>query len=362
MWYTKGNEFKMRTLNLINMKKKTLLILSLFLFVTGIFAQSPGKITYQAVVRDADGDLVKNTTVGIQLSILQTTIDGTSVYVENHASETNINGLVTCEIGNGTSLDAFDLIDWANGPYFLKTEIDVDGGTNYSITSTSQLLSVPFALYANTADTLIGTISEEQIVDFDTYLLAEVDGDSINEIQQLSLEADTLTLSDGGSVVLPFPDYHVGDLYAGGVIFYVEGNGEHGLVVSATDISTSAVYGQNFVTTGASSSWNGQANSDLLSVGASVGDAVELVSVLSLDGFDDWYLPSVDELSLIYANRYVISKVLSSVSGADLMVGHYWSSTEYDSQNAYYISFHIGDVSSNGGKSLSKYVRAIRAF
>lgn len=348
------------------MKKKTLLIFSIFLLIAEVFAQSPEKISYQAVIRDAAGDLVQTTTVGVQISILETTIDGTSVYVETHAPETNINGLVSFEIGDGTSMDDFDLIDWANGPYFLKTEIDLNGGADYTITSSSQLLSVPYALYANTADTLVGTISQEQIVGLGDYLIEEIDGDSVNEIQLLSLEEDTLNLTDGGSVILPFPDYHIGDLHAGGVVFYVEGNGEHGLVVSTTDLSTAAPYGQIFISTGAISVFDGQYNTDLLLPGAAVGDAVELAASFSAEGFTDWYLPSIDELNMIYDNRYAINKQLFTLTDVDpICVYQYWSSTEYDNQNAYYFLFNSGNVStitSGSVKTQTRYVRAVRAF
>ncbi len=93
--------------------------------------------------------LVVNSTVGMRISVLQGSPGGSSVYVETHAPQTNANGLVTLEVGNGT-VQSGDLstIDWTNGPYFLKTETDPNGGTAYSITGTSQLMSVPYALYA----------------------------------------------------------------------------------------------------------------------------------------------------------------------------------------------------------------------
>jgi hypothetical protein len=84
----------------------------------------------------------------MQISILQGTANGSAVYVETQTPTTNINGLVSVEIGAGTTSDDFTSIDWANGPYFIKTETDPTGGTTYSITGTSQLMSVPYALYA----------------------------------------------------------------------------------------------------------------------------------------------------------------------------------------------------------------------
>ena len=116
-----------------------------------IYAQSPEKMSYQAIVRDADNTLVANKTIGMQISILQSNITGTVVYAETHTVDTNLNGLVSLEIGRGSTSDNFSTIDWSAGPYFIKTETDPTGGSSYTITGTSQLMSVPFALYANTS-------------------------------------------------------------------------------------------------------------------------------------------------------------------------------------------------------------------
>ncbi len=114
-----------------------------------VMAQAPLKMSYQSVVRNSTGNLVANSNVNVRTSILQGNISGSIVYMETHAVTTNVNGLATFEIGNGTiTLGSMSTIDWANGPFFLKTETDPAGGNNYSITGTSQLLSVPYALYA----------------------------------------------------------------------------------------------------------------------------------------------------------------------------------------------------------------------
>ncbi len=135
------------------MKKFTLLTAAL-LFTLSVLAQSPQKMSYQSVVRNATGTLVTNQAIGIKISILQGSVTGTVVFTEtyNPNPQTNSNGLVTVEIGSGTALTgSFSGIDWALGPYFLKTETDPAGGTNYTISGTSQLLSVPYALYAKSA-------------------------------------------------------------------------------------------------------------------------------------------------------------------------------------------------------------------
>ena len=141
--------------------RKLVAVFALILCIGTFWAQSPQKMSYQAIVRNTTSLLVTNTTVGMQISILQGTTTGTAVYVEKHSPLTNVNGLVNIEIGGGTPLiGTFAAINWANGPYFLKTETDPAGGTNYSIVGTSQLLSVPFALYALSA----GSISASSVL------------------------------------------------------------------------------------------------------------------------------------------------------------------------------------------------------
>ena len=132
--------------------KRLFTILALVSMAAGIFGQSPEKMSYQAVVRNSSNQLVTSQKVGMKISILQATVTGTAVYVETQTPTTNANGLVSVEIGGGTVISGtFSSINWVNGPYFIKTETDPAGGTNYSITGTIQLLSVPYALYAGEA-------------------------------------------------------------------------------------------------------------------------------------------------------------------------------------------------------------------
>ena len=117
-----------------------------------IFSQSPDKFSYQAVVRNSAGELVKSKDVGFKISVLQGSAGGTAVYVETHTVATNTNGLATLEIGGGSVLSGtFANIDWSAGPYYIKTEADPAGGGSFTITGTSELLSVPYALYAKNA-------------------------------------------------------------------------------------------------------------------------------------------------------------------------------------------------------------------
>jgi len=113
------------------------------------FAQAPNLMTYQAVVRNSSNALISNAPVGVQISILQGSPTGIAAYIERHTPTTNANGLATFSIGGGTIVaGSFSGIDWANGPYYLKTETDPTGGTTYTVSGTTQFLSVPYALHA----------------------------------------------------------------------------------------------------------------------------------------------------------------------------------------------------------------------
>ena len=132
------------------MKKITTLLALLLTSV--LFAQAPEKMSYQAVIRNASNALVNNQSVGMRISILKTTATGTVSYQETQTTTTNANGLASIEIGAGTVVSGtFASIDWSADKYFVKTETDPAGGTSYSISGTSQLLSTPYALYAKKA-------------------------------------------------------------------------------------------------------------------------------------------------------------------------------------------------------------------
>ena len=134
--------------------------------------QVPEKMSYQAVVRNAANQLVINQNVGIKFSILKSSATGTVVYAETQNSTTNSNGLFTTNIGSGTVISgSMASINWANDVYFIKSEIDLAGGSNYTITGTQQLLSVPYALNAKNGIPNGGTANQ---------VLAKVDGTDYN--------------------------------------------------------------------------------------------------------------------------------------------------------------------------------------
>jgi hypothetical protein len=136
--------------NVINKSAHLLIILLAHLLInTSIFAQAPQKMSYQAVIRNSNDSLLISTPVGMRISLVQGTPSGTVVFSETQTATTNANGLVSLQIGTGTAVSGtFAGIDWAAGPYYVKTETDLNGGANYTITSSNELLSVPYALFS----------------------------------------------------------------------------------------------------------------------------------------------------------------------------------------------------------------------
>jgi hypothetical protein len=141
--------------------KKTFLLLTLTLVTQITLAQAPQRMSYQSVVRNAANQIVANQSIGVKISIVEGSLTGTTVYAERHTTTTNANGLFTLEAGGGTpTTGTFSAINWGNGSHYIKSEIDVTGGSNYTLSGTMELLSVPYALYAATAgNTQSGTLS-----------------------------------------------------------------------------------------------------------------------------------------------------------------------------------------------------------
>ncbi len=186
--------------------KKIFTFLVAFTVSTLIYAQLPQNFSYQSIVRGANNALLSNQKVGIKISLLKGTENGQSVYSELHTATTNANGLVSIAVGGGTFLEGnFIKIDWANGPYFVKTEIDPEVGTNYSLVTITQLLSVPYALYAaNSQPGPKGDKGEKG--DQGTPGKDGLNGkDGKVEFQNLRVSAtgDTLFLTNGNFVIIP---------------------------------------------------------------------------------------------------------------------------------------------------------------
>ena len=316
--------------------KKIFTVLSAVLISASLWAQVPQSFSYQAVVRGTNNALVSNKKVGMKISLLKGSETGTAVYVETHTPTSNANGLVSIAIGGGTVVSGtFASIDWSKGSYFVKTETDPAGGTSYSLTTISQLLSVPYALHANTAESIVG-------------------GNS-----------------GGGSCSF---SHYIGEAFGGGVIFHLwkDAQGvEHGLIVATSDQSTAQSWSNITdveIGNAAKSYWDGLSNSNaIISQALHTSSAAKLCLDLVSGGQSDWYLPSIQELNLIWNNNFTISKALSQIlGGVEFSLVGYWTSSEYGSNYAYTYEFKKGNFVYFDNGNLSKgslnFVRAIRAF
>ncbi|MEA3448684.1 MAG: DUF1566 domain-containing protein [Bacteroidota bacterium] len=381
--------------------KKLFTILAAVLITATLWAQSPEKMSYQAVIRDASDNLITDTQVGMQLSILQGSAGGIEVYVETQTPTTNANGLVSIEIGAGTVESGdFTAIDWTAGSYFIKTETDPAGGTNYSITGTSQLLSVPYALHAKTATetdpvysgseaanidatdiTNLGNLSGVNNGDQDLSTLATKTalGDSTaqvrSEIPDVSgIATNTQAIQDTAaqirSDISTVTTYSVGDYAFGGIVFWVDESGKHGLVCAIEDISDAMRWnaGTHGLTRATGSGiYAGLMNTQLIISGhVSIGDdgdpyAASLCNEYTFEEYGDWYLPSDQELLLMYNNKDVIDVTAANNGGSAFTTDIYWSSTEGVLTNARDCYFSNGNLVWEG-KAFENRVRPIRKF
>ena len=359
------------------MKKISLTLVSV-IFSILIFAQSPQSFKYQAVYRDNTGNIIANRSIAVQIKILQSSATGTEVFTETHNISTNAFGLFNIEIGSINATD-FATIDWANGPYFVNTIIE---GTDFG---TSQLLSVPYALHAKTAETITGGITEtdpfysawdkdySDLINKPT-IPAEADG------SETKLTAGTnINITGSGTTASPYEisatgsgasGHYVGELYGGGIVYYVYDNGQHGLIASLDDLNSgndAAWSATNNVEIGATaqSFYDGASNTAaIVAQDATAGYAATLCNNYTGGSQTDWYLPANWELNLLYNSAYLINKNLENDGDANtngLSFGDYWSSTEYNKSNAWIYKFSYGNASVDG-KSYAYRVRAVRTF
>jgi hypothetical protein len=371
------------------MKRHFTLFLVLFLTIN-CFAQSPTKFSYQTVVRNSGGQLLANQIIAIKISILQGNETGAVVYAERHTLITNANGLANLQIGGGSILNGnIASINWAQGPYFISTETDPNGGTNYTIASTQQLLSVPYALYAETAgNSTLGPQGPQgeqgptgpqgaQGPAGPTGATGETGPQG--PIGLTGPQGPTGPQGETGAIGPQGPagpqligsfSHYIGEIFGGGIIFHLwkDSSGvEHGLVINKTDLSTNQSWSNMIMSpvgSTAGSTWDGLSNS--IAITNQIGHNSSAASVClasNTSGESDWYLPSPDELSLIWQNRFNLNRIFANMSGATQLNNiYYWTSREYDDARAWLVDFNTGIVNFAGKSSTAPFVRAIRKF
>jgi len=296
--------------------RKLFTLLAAILFMATGWTQSPQKVSYQAIIRDAGGQVV-TTMVGMRISILKGSEVGTAVYVETQTPTPNANGIVSIEIGGGTIVSGtIAAIDWAAGPYYVKTETAVAPPlTTYTVTGTNQLLSVPYALYTG---------------------------------------------------------HYVGELFGGGIVVstWKVAGVEHGLIASLADLSPGVVAWSDvtnvLIGLTASSQINGQTNTTAIVAQSTAISAADLCDAYTnvetgTGVFSDWYLPAIWELNECYKAALIATSIIGGIDG--FKFDFYWSSTEASATQAYYLGFHTNIFASNADKAnVAGRVRAIRKF
>jgi hypothetical protein len=359
------------------MKKFVLSLVVIATISLSLFSQAPEGFKYQAVVRDAGNLILKNQAVGMRMTIQQGSIGGTTVYQETFAPFTNAYGLVNLEIGSGTVVSGdFKTIAWADGLYFIETAVDITGGISYALMGTSQLMSVPFALYANTAENVTNDMVDDADADPSNEMnigivlngtdLEVTDGNgtivtNLTRLQNVYTAGKGIDITDN-KVSTVGCTYSIGDLVPalGGYIFYLDGSGCRGLVAKSADEPSlyqwSSIYFDTWAFAigpygGAQNTQKIKYNTAQYSLRTSPAAAQ---ASLQNGSFNDWYLPSKDELNIMYLNLY-----LQGVG--NFVDNYYWSSSEHDMLGAWTQGFRNG-AQYIYTKSSTNYVRAVRAF
>jgi len=443
-----------KSLKTNKMKKITLLSTFCFLLLTLVVkAQTPpNAFNYSAVARNAAGQPIATTTIGIQVTILKTSPTGASQYSENHFVNTDAFGLFNLVIGAGAvQSGSMATIDWSNDNYYLKVGMDATGGTNFLTMGTTQLLSVPYAMYAKSAGSVSGgtgiTITSVSSAGDTLYLsngqsfvaggngggtgalvlptittnavtgitsnsatfggaISNANGNQIMErgivystSPNPTLGSNKIVIGNGigtfdtisawsyqyAHLLNPNTTYYV-RAYAvtennisaygnevsfntlsvgqtgpgGGIVFFNKGNTNGGwqyLESATSDQSTGIAWGCDGTSIPGTqlTVGSGEVNTSLIVAGCNEASfAAKLCNDLVSGGQSDWFLPSRDELNLMYKNMYLNSQGNFNTSA------YYWSSTE-NGTNAWYFYFTNGDANS-GNKNYTYYVRAVRAF
>jgi hypothetical protein len=413
----------------------------------------PNAFNYSAVARNAAGQPIATTTIGIQITILKTSPAGVSQYSENHFVNTDAFGLFNLVIGAGAvQSGSMATIDWSNDNYYLKVGMDATGGTNFLTMGTTQLLSVPYAMYAKSAGSVSGgtgiTITSVSSAGDTLYLsngqsfvaggngggtgalvlptittnavtgitsnsatfggaISNANGNQIMERGIVYSTSPNPTLGSNKIVIgngigtfdtisalgynyahllnsnttyyvrayavtennisaygneVSFTTLSVGQTGpGGGIVFFNKGNTNGGwqyLESATSDQSIGIAWGCNGTSIPGTqlTVGSGEVNTSLIVAGCNeAGFAAKLCNDLVSGGQSDWFLPSIDELNLMYINMHLNSQGNFNTSAYN------WSSTEFDYDNAWLFVFDNG-IAYSVAKYSTNYVRAVRAF
>jgi hypothetical protein len=330
-------------------------------------AQAPQLINYQAVVRNASGQPVANgTVVSLKFIIHDITPTGTSVFNETQSDTANQFGLVNAKIG---ILNNLALVNWSTGAKYLQVELDPTGGSNFTDMGTSQLLSVPYALFAaNSEQGPIGPTGAEGIGTTGPTGIAGATGPT-GAIGATGIAGPT-GLAGATGAIGPTGGglftHYIGQLYGGGIIASVwqDSTGEHGLIASLNDLSTNSPWSNidsTLIGNTAQSQFAGEVNTPaIINQAGQTTSAALLCKNYTGGGYTDWYLPAIWELQQCYNAGMIINRILGGTTGLQFNV-RYWSSTEYDINHAWGEDFYYGFGSAGTNYDLKTKLYSVRA-
>jgi len=349
------------------MKKSFTLVLVLILTI-GAYPQAPEKMSYQAIIRDVSNLLRKDQNVGMQISILKGSATGTPVYVETQTPTTNDNGLAIIEIGGGTVVSGtFEEIDWSDGTYFIKTETDPTGGIDYTITGTSQILSVPYALYAKTAgdlDSLIVKVKliEDKLIEEGILKLTDIEGNQYSTVKigtQLWMAENLKSTKFNDGSLIPFVTVNTEwqNLSTSGYCWY--GNEEVNKNIYG------ALYNFNTVTVGklCPIGWHIPSDAEWTVLTNYLGGESVAGGYMKDTGTTHWISPNVGATNtsgftgLPGGMRYV-----DGTCGAIGHYGYFWAITEFDELNGLARDLDRGDTKARRTYAFKKAGLSVRCI
>ncbi len=282
-------------------------------------------IVYNTLVMSNSKILLKNTLLGVKVSIHKGSEKGEIIYAEVQQAKTNVKGNLQIEIGVSYVISGkYANFDPTGGPYFIRLDIDPKGGTDYNINITRPFVNTAKGIQSNYKFAIGNKVIQKR---------------------------------------------YVGEIWGGGIIFHLNkdslGN-DHGLIASLHDLSKNARWGLNGIDFfGFKNASVGKENTKaMITNGAEPGTASQLCNKYSHDGFKDWYLPAIKEMILLYEVRGIIDEILDkdkSDKTKGLENKQYWTSTGYSASTSWFFSFYNGGAT-NYGKNFVFNVRAIRAF
>jgi hypothetical protein len=304
-------------------KVSTFAFLLLFNF---LFCQFPNKISYQANLRDLNNLILSNKNISIKISLFSDSQLTKKIYSEFHFTKTNTNGLISIIIGDGENIQGdLEYLKWSEGSIYIQSELDPTGGTNFVIKDAKKLLSVPFAFHSKTAE--------------------------------------SLTNSAG------IFKHYIGEYFEGGIIFHLyfdSQKNERGLIVSLNNLNELYEFSNvDSALIGETSNWDGETNSmNIVNQSGHTRSAAMACLDLEANGFNDWYLPSIGELELLYARKVDVNRALKSIVNSDevfKLSDICWSSTEVVLISALRLDPNRGSIISWQKKNKLR-VRPIRKF